>query len=381
MDQNIRLGKIRGIPIGANWSVLVIFLLVAWELSDLILPTYHPNAATATYWVVGVATTLLFFASLLAHEASHALVARRNGVGVRRITLWLFGGVSELESDALTPGADFRIAIMGPLVSFVLSGAFALLTVVLHSSGYGVVVSALGWLAWMNLMLGVFNLVPGAPLDGGRVLRSILWQRSGDRVRAATSAAHAGQVVGYILVALGLWEILVLGIFGLWFVFLGWFLLSAARSEESSVVMRSSLSNVHARDIMTSDPVTFAATTTVADLLESHLHQHRFGTYPLVDADGQFVGLTTIARIRQVPPDRRAQTQLIDVAEPRASVPMARPNEALPDVLQRMQLSPDGRALILDDAGQLVGIISPSDVARYVQLNMIRSQGLVKRRS
>ena len=380
MDQNIRLGKIAGIPIGANWSVLVIFFLIAWELADLILPSYHPNAGEVTYWVVGVSTTVLFFASLLAHEASHAVVAKRNGVGVRRITLWLFGGVSELESDALTPGADFRIAVMGPVVSFVLSGVFATLAFVLHSSGQDVLVSALGWLAWMNLMLGAFNLMPGAPLDGGRVLRAALWHRSGDRLRAATTAAHAGQVVGYLLVLVGVWEILVLGIFGLWFVFLGWFLLSAARSEEGSTVMRSSLASVHARDIMTLDPVTFAATTTVAELLDSHLQNYRFGTYPLVGPDGQFVGLTTMGRIRHVRTDQRSQTRLIDIAAAARDVPSAPLDEPVPDLLQRMQTSPDGRAVVLDADGRLVGVISPSDIARYVQLSVLRSQGPGARR-
>src|ERR1035441_4953074 len=135
MDQNIRLGRIAGIPVGVNWSILVIFFLLAWELADLVLPGDHPHYATAIYWVVGIVTTVLFFASLLAHEVSHAVVAKRNGIGVRRITLWLFGGVSELESDALTPGADFRIAVVGPVTSFVLAGVYGALGLLLHQAG------------------------------------------------------------------------------------------------------------------------------------------------------------------------------------------------------------------------------------------------------
>ena len=181
MGENIRLGRIAGIPVGINWSILVIFCLLTWELADLVLPGYHRHEAAAIYWIAGIITTILFFASLLAHEVSHAVVAKRNGIGVRRITLWLFGGVSELESEALTPGADFRIAVVGPLTSFVLAAVYGALALLLPKAGGGeeVLVSALGWLAWINLLLGGFNLIPAAPLDGGRVLRAALWQRSG----------------------------------------------------------------------------------------------------------------------------------------------------------------------------------------------------------
>jgi Zn-dependent protease len=154
MEQNIRLGRIAGVPVGINWSILVIFWLLAWELADLVLPGYHPHQSTATYWIAGILVTVLFFASLLAHEVSHAVVAKRSGIGVRRITLWLFGGVSELESEALTPGADFRIAVVGPLTSFALAGLFGVLVYLLPKTGghEEVLVSALGWLAWINLL-------------------------------------------------------------------------------------------------------------------------------------------------------------------------------------------------------------------------------------
>jgi Zn-dependent protease len=376
MEQNIRLGRIAGIPVGINWSVLVIFWLIAWELADLVLPGYDPHESTTIYWVVGIFATVLFFASLLLHEVSHAVVAKQSGVGARRITLWLFGGVSELESEALTPGADFRIAVVGPLTSFVLAGIFGALVFLLSRNGshQEILVSALGWLAWINLLLGAFNLIPAAPLDGGRVLRAALWKHSGDRVRAATTAAHTGQAFGYVLVVLGILEFFAVGLVGLWYVFLGWFLLAAARGEESAAVMRSSLSDVHVRDIMTTEPITFASGMTITELLDDHLHRYRFGSYPLVAQNGTLEGLTTMSRIRHVPPIRRPATRLIDIACPVSDVPLGAPDEPIPDLLQRMQTSPDGRALVIDNAGRLVGIVSPSDIARYVQLSMLRSQ-------
>ncbi len=381
MNQTIRLGRIAGIPVGVNWSILAIFFLLAWELADLVLPADHPHEAVLVYWVAGIATTVLFFASLLAHEVSHAVVARRNGIGVRRITLWLFGGVSELESEALTPGADFRVAIVGPISSFVLAGVFGVFGLLLHAAGggEGVVGTAFGWLAWINLLLGAFNLMPAAPLDGGRVLRAILWHRSGDRVRAATSAAHAGEVFGYLLVALGILEFITVSILGLWFVFLGWFLLTAARAEKNDVVMRSSLADVYVRDIMTHDPTTFLSTTTVADLVDNQLTNHRFSTFPLVRPDGELQGVTTMGRIRHVPAHLRQSTRLIDTACPLSDVPVGAPGEPIPDLLQRMQASPDGRALVIDGSGRLVGIVSPTDIARFVQLSMLRSQGRTTR--
>jgi len=383
MDQNIRLGRIAGVPVGVNWSILFIFWLLTWELAVLVLPGEHPHQPTALYWVVGILTTLLFFASLLAHEVSHAVVARRNGIGVRRITLWLFGGVSELESEALTPGADFRIAVVGPATSFLLAGFFGAAGLLVHGShgDAGVLAGALGWLAWINVLLGGFNLIPAAPLDGGRVLRSVLWRRSGDRVHAATAAARTGQVFAYLLITVGVLEFLYVGLIGLWFVFLGWFLLSAARGEENATVMRASLANVHVRDIMSPDPVTFASAMSVADLLDNQLHRYRFSSYPLVGSAGQVEGLTTMNRIRHVPANARPTTRLIDTACPLSEVPTGAPGEAVPDLLQRMQGSHDGRALVIDDTGRLVGIVSPSDIARFVQLSMLRSQGRSSQRS
>jgi Zn-dependent protease len=380
MDQDIRLGKIDGIPVGINWSILLIFFLVVWELADLALPAYQPHQATALYWIVGSVATLLFFTSLLAHEVSHAVVAKHYGIGVRRITFWLFGGVSELEGDALSPGVDFRIAVVGPVTSLALALVFGVVAVSLGQSGVsGVLASAFGWLAWMNLILGGFNLVPAAPLDGGRVLRAILWRRSGDRVSAATAAARCGQAFAYGLVFLGLLEFFAVGIIGLWFVFLGWFLLSAARAEEGAVAMRSSLANVQVRDIMTRDPVTFASDTTVADLIDNQMHRYRFTSYPLTGPDGQLEGLATMAKVRRVAPADRDTTRLSDIATALSEIPVASPQDAIVDLLQRMQASTDGRALVNDETGHLVGIVSPSDIARYVQLRVLQSQDRASR--
>lgn len=377
MNQDVRLGRVDGVPVGANWSVLAIFVLIVWELADLVLPVYHPHQPPAVYWLVALVAAFLFFASLLAHEASHTVVAVHNGIRVRAITLWFFGGVSELESEALTPAVDLRIAVVGPATSLALAAVFGVFGVWLHATGgtVGLAGSAVGWLAWVNLMLGVFNLMPAAPLDGGRVLRAALWHHWGDRVRAATAASHAGEVFGYLLVGLGALEFFTVSLFGLWFVFLGLFLLSAARAEGSDVVLRSSLATVHVRDLMTPEPTVFPSAMTVAELVDHGLHQVRFGTFPLVRGDGQLEGLTTLARVRRVPPPLRATTRLLDTACPLGEVPTAVPDEPIADLLQRMQRSPDGRALVIGPDRRLVGILSPTDIARYVQVAVLRADG------
>jgi Zn-dependent protease len=383
MNENLRLGEIDGIPIGMNWSILFVFALFAWELSDIVLPAYHPHDATATYWIVGIVTTAMFFISLLAHEVSHAVIAKRNNIRVRGITLWLFGGVSELESEALSPGVDFRIAVAGPLTSFALVIVFGVFGVFIHQSAgiSGIIVSALGWLAWMNLLLGCFNLLPAAPLDGGRVLRAVLWRSSGDRLRAGATAARAGQVLAFILIALGILEFLAGELIGLWLLFLGWFLLAAARSEHSTAVMRSSLAHVRVRDIMTKNPVTFDGNTVVSEFIDHQLAHYRFNAFPLTGENGQFVGLTTMSRLRHVANNKLNSTRLIDIASPANDVPQGSPDEPVADLLTRMQSSPDGRALIVDGSGHLAGIVSPSDISRYIQLCMMQSRGRTDNRS
>lgn len=376
MDQNIKLGTIAGIEIGINWSILLIFFLIAWEMADLVLPVYRPHEPTAAYWIVGVATTAIFFATLLAHEVSHSLVAKHHGVNVRRITLWLFGGVSELESEALDAGTDFRIAVVGPLTTLIFAAVFGAIALSLgpRPGLGGLIIAAVGWLAWMNVILGVFNLLPGAPLDGGRVLRAVLWRRSGDRLAAALAADRAGEFLGYLLIVVGAIEFVTVSIFGIWIVFMGWFLLAAARSEQNSVVMRSSLTGVRVSDVMTKNPTVFDPTMTVGEMVDRHLLTHHFGTFPLVGTSGEVEGLTTMSRIRRVPANQRSTTRLGDIAAFRANVPVATPDEPIADLLTRMQASPDGRALVLDAQGQLVGIVSPTDVARYVQWCMMQSQ-------
>jgi CBS domain-containing protein len=287
---------------------------------------------------------------------------------VEDITLWLFGGVARLRGEAPTPGAELRIAGSGPLVSLLLGLAFGLVASVLNAAGVdGLPVGALVWLAGINLLLAVFNILPAAPLDGGRLLRAALWKWRGDRLWATIAAARAGRALGLVLVGLGLWELLALGSYaGLWLALIGWFILGAAQAEEQQARLTGSLAGVRVQDVMTPDPDTAPAGIPVSEFVESHLLRRRHTSFPLLDTEGRPIGLVTAARVKALPRDRWAQTSLSAVACPMAEVPIAAPEEPLSELLPRLDGPTGGRALVLD-RGRLVGIVSPLDVTRAIE--------------
>jgi Zn-dependent protease/predicted transcriptional regulator len=305
--------------------------------------------------------------SLLAHELAHALVARRNGIKVEDITLWLLGGVSRLEGEFPNPGAELRVAGAGPLSSLLLGGLFLLVTWgVVAAGGRGVVVAALAWLGGINILLAVFNVIPAAPLDGGRLLRAVLWSITKDKYKAEIWSARSGQVFGWALAVVGIYLVLVQRDYSwLWFVLLGWFLITAASAENQQAVMQSRLRTVAVREIMTANPVTVPATATVAQFLTDHLPWSRHSAFPVV-ADGQTVGLVTVRRVNQVPSGERGQTTLRDVACPLSDIAQATPDESVADVLPRLNQCSEGRALVFDD-GHLAGIVAPADISRALE--------------
>jgi Zn-dependent protease len=373
MNESIRLGTIAGVRVGANWSVLLIGALIAFGLAVGRFPVQYPDLPSQTYVIAGLVAAVVFFASLLAHEVSHAVVAMRNGLEVEGITLWLFGGVAKLGGEAEDPGADFRIAGVGPLVSAVLGVVFFTLSAIVEGIGFPpIVVGVFSWLALINAVLAVFNLVPAAPLDGGRILRAVLWRRHGDQARASITAARAGKVFGFVLVGLGLLEFAAgAGFGGLWFVLIGWFLINAAGAEEQHAGTRRALGGVRVGDVMTAGPTTAPAHISVADFVDDYLFRYRHSAFPLVDHGGRGAGLITLNRVKQVPSHERATTRLEDIACPADEVAVAGVDDPLVDLLERISRGSDGRALVVED-GQLVGIVSPTDIARRLEIAPLR---------
>jgi Zn-dependent protease len=365
MTASIRFGRIAGIPVGASWSALLIALLFAWSLGGELLPAQVPGLAPAAYWLAGAAGAGLFLASLLAHEIGHALVARRAGLRVRGITLWLLGGVAQLEDEPASPRDELRVAIVGPAISLALAGAFGVAAAALSVVGApALLVVVAAWLALGNVALGVFNLLPAAPLDGGRVLRGLLWRRHGNRVRAAVTATRAGVWVGTGLVAYGLlgaftgW-----GIGTLWTALVGWFLVIAARQERELALLGGGLDRGRrAAQVMTPAPAVAPAWFTVDAFLRTYVEPWQAAALPLRGFDGHPAGVVTAAALYAVPADRRHIVRAGDVAIPMSALVLVGPDEPVADLAARLA---GGRTVaVVVAGGQLLGLITAADLAR-----------------
>lgn len=373
MTPSIRLGRLFGIEIGFNWSLIFIFVLVTWTLATNVLPVDVPGQGVAAYWTTALVGAAVFYLCLLAHEMSHALVARRNGVKVAGITLWLFGGVSQLEGQPPSAGAEALIAAVGPLTSFVI--AAIALGLYLVTSSMGLLNDLFGWLALVNASLGLFNLVPAFPLDGGRLLSSLLWRRSGSRQRGVHDAVRVGRVFAYLMIAGGVLELFFGAIAnGIWIAFLGWFLLSAASAEEAGSAVQSLLRSVPVSAAMTSPVVTLPDWVTAEQFLESVAPNHPFTTYPIHNPSGQLTGVVRLSDLVRVPVQQRGNTHLIQVARPITEIPSTTPREDLAAMIQRIGGALNQRVLVFD-AGQLVGIVSPADVARVLTVRQALGGG------
>ena len=372
MNETLRLGTIWGVRVGVNWSVLVIFTLLLVGLAAGNLPALSPDRSPVTYAVAGTAAAIVFFLSLLAHELAHALVAQREGIEVEGITLWLFGGVARLTGEAATPGADLRVAGVGPIVSLLLGAVFGTLAIAAAWLGVDtLLVGVLMWLGLINVVLAVFNLVPAAPLDGGRILRALLWWRTGDRTKAAVSAARAGRGFGFLLVVVGISSVLFLpGIGLLWFALIGWFIASAASAEEQQARIQHSLQGLTVADVMTHDPLTVPPDLPVARLLDEFVLRHRHSAYPVTDGWGRPLGLVTLDRIRNLEADQRAAVPVSHIAAGKGEVAVADPAEPLIDVLPRLSQG-DRRILVVRD-GFLVGLVTATDVTRTLEIGDLR---------
>ncbi|MCJ7438000.1 MAG: site-2 protease family protein [Acidimicrobiia bacterium] len=375
MRPSVRLGRIAHIEVGIHWSVLVIMVLLVWSLAGATLPELAPGSSDPVYWIAAVVGVLLLFTSLLAHELAHSVVAERRGVSVEGITLWLLGGVSQLHGEAKTPRDEFDITAAGPLTSVALALGFgALAGFAAAIGGPTVLVAVLGWLAVINGVLAVFNLIPGAPLDGGRLLHAAVWHRSGDRSRATMVATRAGGRVGYTLIGLGILLLLLGDLSAAWFVLLGWFLLAASRAEATHELLHGALAGVRTRDVMTARPIVAPEDVPLSTLVDDWFLGHDCSAFPLAAADGTVTGLITLARVKSIPRHDWDRVTAGEVAEPIESLATGAPNEPFPEMLERISVAAGGggRALIFD-GGSLVGIITPTDVQRTVDLAALRS--------
>jgi Zn-dependent protease/CBS domain-containing protein len=365
VNASIKLGRIAGIEIGVNWSLAVIFALIVWSLAEGVFPSQNPGLSHGTYITMGVVAGLAFFASLLLHELGHARQAQREGMEVDGITLWLFGGVSQFKGAFPRAGAEFRIAIAGPLVSLVLGVVFVLLAVFagLPSAADGVV----AWLGYINLSLLVFNLLPALPLDGGRVFRSALWYFKGNLAWATRIATDVGRAFGYLFIAAGVALFIFQGSFsGAWLAFIGWFLLQAASAEARYIAARQALEGLRVRDLMVRDPATVEADVTLGQFMDEVARSHRHTTYPVLE-HGRPVGLLAFRSVAPVPRSEWDARRVRELMVPRESVPLLGEDEPAADALAELYASDVNRGLVVEN-DHLAGFLSVTDLLRALEL-------------
>jgi Zn-dependent protease len=366
MPGSFRIGTIAGIDISVHVSWLIIAVLLTWSLAVGWFPSLYPGWAVATYWVVSALATVLLFASVLLHELAHSLVARRRGLPVKNITLFIFGGVSAIEQEPQRPGVEFQMTVVGPLTS-ILIGVLCYLLLLVLGGGTSLLAAILGYLAVANILLGIFNLVPAFPLDGGRVLRSIIWKLSGSLRTATRVATVTGQVIAYLLIATGFW--LLLGgdlLDGIWLGLIGWFLLSGAQTANTQVVLESLFKGVTVGEVMNHSPNTVPANISLQKLVDEFLLPYGWRSAFVVQVE-QLAGLITLSDIRHIPHDEWAQTLVGMTMTPLEKLHAVSPQQSLNEVLPLMVNRDVNQVPVVTD-GRLVGVVSREDIMRFVEI-------------
>ena len=370
MGAGWRVGRLAGIDLAIHPSWLVIAFLLTFSLADAFLPSMIPGWTVGQYWLLGAATAFLFFASVLAHEFSHALVARRFGLKVAGITLFIFGGATSIESDSRSPREEALIALAGPVASLVIGAALLGIAALVDSREAGAV---LWWLGVINVVLGVFNLVPGYPMDGGRVLRAILWRLRGDPNTATRQAAIVGRVVGYLMVAGGIyWALRSRDIgSGLWLALVGWFLATAAEATMQQAGVERSLSGVRVRDAMDAAPAAVSPNESVADLVSERMLRGDDRSFMVRHDDGGLAGMVTLGDVKRLPRDAWADARVTDIMTRFGDLATIGPDEPLADALRLLQEREVGQLPVMapEDRSPL-GIVTRRGILRLIEARM-----------
>jgi Zn-dependent protease len=371
MRESFHLGTIGRTRVGLNWSVVFIVVLIAFALATSEFRDVAPGFGAGVYWLAAIVTAVLYLASILGHELSHALVARRRGVVVEGIVLWALGGVAKLHGDAPDARSEFRIAIAGPAASLAFAGTFGLMAFALSALGASaIIVTAFAWLAAMNALLAVFNLLPAYPLDGGRVLRAGLWRYWGDRLRATDAAAQVGGFLGTALMVVGIFAFLFIPAFplnGIWLALIGLFVRGASRQERRAVSVKVALEGLQVGDAMHRVVVVAPAYATLDDLVERYMRPGRLECCALVDFNGAVAGLVNSDQLGKVPPQQWRSTRASEVAWPMVSLAQVGPGDALTALLDQLPSVPSHSALVFEQ-GRLVGTLTPRDIERALRL-------------
>jgi Zn-dependent protease/predicted transcriptional regulator len=359
-----RVARIAGIEVRIDSSWAVIALLITYSMY-LRAAALYPELSGGGAVALGILATVLFFGSVLVHELAHALVAQARGIRVQDITLFLFGGATRARVESRGPGDEFLIALVGPLTSGLLAALFGIVAGLGGDVLSRPLAGTFGYLAWTNLLLAGFNLVPGFPLDGGRLLRAAIWKATGSIDRATRIASVAGQAVGWLLVAAGVAYLLVGNLAGaIWFAFIGWFLVQAARSSYQELQLRDMFRRVEAEDVMAGDLLRIPPDLSLQDAVDDYFMRYDHGAFP-VDEHGRTIGLLTLRGVRRVPREQWSTRRVRDHMVPLGDQVLVAPHARMDGVLDKLQDGEAGRVLVVQD-GEVVGIITPSDLTRWL---------------
>jgi Zn-dependent protease len=366
----INLGRLFDIQFRLHYTWFIIFVLVAFSLSWRVFPTLYPDWASLVYWVIGIVTSLLFFASVLAHELAHSLVARFYGIPVKSITLFILGGVAQISREAANPGVELKMSAAGPACSLVLGGLFFLLW--WFTEGIIEPIAAMAsWLGGINVILALFNLIPGFPLDGGRVFRSLLWRATGNYRRSTKIAVRVGQGVSYLFILLGILVIIFqpwgLDWFsGLWLAFIGWFLGNAASSGYRQAQWRYAFHELKASQVMTSGYPAVPSNITIGELIKGYIFTggHHLS---LVVNEGRLEGILTLENIKSVPQLRWDVTQIKEVMTPVSKLKVAYPDQDVLSIIEQMEESDINQMAVVSE-GKVIGLITSDGLSRLFHI-------------
>jgi len=365
LRHGIPIGRIFGISIDLDYSWFLIVGLLAWMLAASYYPVQFPGWSTGEYWFIGFVTAVLLFASVLVHELSHSLVAKGYGIGVPRITLFLFGGVAQIATEPPSPAAEFWIAIAGPIMSFALAALCWELEPLAPAGGAGF--ALIEYLALMNLVLALFNLIPGFPLDGGRVFRAIVWRASRSYHRATVAAGISGRFFGFLLIFIGIWQALTGDLAGgIWVAFIGWFLESAAGSQLQQEALRNLLGGHRVADAMQHNFAHARGDLTLQELVDRYILPTNARTVIVTGPDGT-PGVVTLATIRETPTHAWPTTMASQVMTPLQTMDTTRPGAILWSALEKMGRDGVNQLPVVDQSG-VVGMLSREDVLHYLSV-------------
>jgi len=368
VNNSFRLTVIRGIPVEIHLSWLLIFFLFSLTLAQGYFPTVVANQTSTVYWTAGIVTTLVLFASVILHELGHSLVAIREGIPIKRITLFIFGGVAQMEAEPTNPTTELKVTAAGPLTSIVIAlllGAIYYLALV-----PGLIISeSIFFVARLNLIMALFNLIPAFPLDGGRIFRSIVWLFGRNMLKATKIAVGLGTVLSFLSMGLGFLLIFVPGnLWGLWLIFLGWMINQAGQSSYSQLVFKETFTGIKVAELMSTNLVTISPDDTLEMLAESFLH-HKFGAFPVVYGSTTH-GLVSLQNMKAYPREKWPTTKVSRILTPLKETMVIEPSSDAAEVMLKMAAQNTGRALVMQN-GNLVGLLSRTDMMRFMQMHMV----------